>query len=143
MNIHTHPVCVNLYPNLPRTFSVRTQAHVFSIYNEIYYLKILFISAKVKRKRVEETINVPSCSSSCDTSFPIPQADYEAHKKELKAACAKSKSDINHINKLLDEMFLNNQDFIKQLPDGQVKPILQQVPAYTSANYVSKYVLYP
>ena len=87
---------------------------------------IVISSGKTKHQRV-----IPNLKCESATSI-----DYDHHLVELKKECTKKTKDVQHIHTLLDEMFDANQAFIKGLPNSQITPILEKIPAYKYGNFV-------
>ena len=63
--------------------------------------------------------------------------DYEKNVAELKKEAEKRQPNDNTVKALLKETHKQRLDWIKTLPNGKIKPILEKFPVFEFGRYVS------
>ena len=69
----------------------------------------------------------------------LSEEDYQKHLAQLEKEWKRPKPNESHMFLMLKETYKSNASWIKDLPDGQVAIILDKIPVYENAKYVSVY----
>lgn len=88
----------------------------------------------------QKQLSLPKKKCTQPPPCVLPEEEYASHMVELvqewrKPAINRSEA---HLRSLLRETFSNRQQWIKGQPDCKIGPILQAIPCYEDATFVSK-----
>ena len=94
-----------------------------------------------RKKTADDSDLAPPPSKKALAQFSTHQGtnegDNSTHIAEIEKEWSKTKPHKPHIKMLLKATFNANQEWIRAEPDGKLAPVLDRIPCYTVACYVS------